>query len=150
MSEKTKEAKQKIAAYAGLIIDGSEQKYSYGALLGRLFHRGLNGSHNEMALGGKVAGMLADILDSSTLSQPTEDKPCPYVHTSKDGTSYCALAEKSARAVSVDGFDYLRVREWMLSSPRKSANQSFTAGAERNVAYLIEEYDSAKPKEATK
>lgn len=36
-------------------------------------------------------------------------------------------------------FDYVRVREWAKSSPRKPANQSFTEGIERNVAYLIEE-----------
>ncbi len=38
-----------------------------------------------------------------------------------------------------DDFDYMRVREWALSNPRKAANTAFTASTNRNVAYLIEE-----------
>jgi len=38
-----------------------------------------------------------------------------------------------------DPFDYMRVREWAKSETRKPANLAFTAGTNRNVAYLIEE-----------
>lgn len=48
---------------------------------------------------------------------------------------------ESTIAEVADSFDYVRVREWMLASPRKSANQSFTSGPERKAAYLIEDYD---------
>lgn len=40
-----------------------------------------------------------------------------------------------------DEFDYSRVKEWALSKPRKSANTSFTASTNRNVAYLIEDLE---------
>ncbi len=39
---------------------------------------------------------------------------------------------------SFNGFDYVRVRDWALNDP-KPANIAFTAGPERNVAYLIED-----------
>lgn len=42
---------------------------------------------------------------------------------------------------SADAFDYERVRAWALSTPRKAANQAFTASTNRNVAYLIEDIE---------
>ena len=38
-----------------------------------------------------------------------------------------------------EDFDFFRVREWALDNNRKPAWAAFTAGTNRNVAYLLEE-----------
>lgn len=66
---KSREAKQRIAAMAGLLVDGSEQNYSYGALLGCVFRN----RANEAICGSRIAGLLADILDEQAALAQTQD-----------------------------------------------------------------------------
>lgn len=65
------------------------------------------------------------------LAPPTE---CKYI-----SKTYYTRAEQPVS----DTFDYQRVKEWALSSPRKPANQSFTDSTNRQVAYLIEDLQPA-------
>lgn len=50
------------------------------------------------------------------------------------------LADLRSRIAQLiaEGFDVNRVLEWQQSSPRKEAMHAFTAGPERQAAYLIE------------
>jgi len=56
-----------------------------------------------------------------------------------------ALSLANQLGEEIDKFDYHRVREWALSKPRKPANLAFTAGTNRNAAYLIEELIYSTP-----
>jgi len=58
---------------------------------------------------------------------------------------YKALSLANQLGEEIDKFDYHRVREWALSKPRKPANLAFTAGTNRNAAYLIEELIYSTP-----
>jgi hypothetical protein len=58
------------------------------------------------------------------------------------------FTDAKAQQQPSQAFDYQRVRQWALLPNRPRANIAFTAGAERSVAYLIEDYDAQQPSQA--
>lgn len=50
---------------------------------------------------------------------------------------------ESLKRMVRNGFDVDRVVEWLYSKPRKPASIAFTAGGERQAAYLCEMAESA-------
>jgi hypothetical protein len=49
------------------------------------------------------------------------------------------MADFSEGEIGSEWEIYRRVREWMLTTPRRPVSEAFSPGIERTMAYLIEE-----------